>query len=69
VIVHEAARSVGVGAEIAAEIAEKGLLTLLAPIQRVTGYDTVMPLFRLEKQFIPGVERIVAAVRRVMEFA
>ena len=47
VIVHEAARNVGVGAEIAAIVAEHGLYDLQAPIQRVTGFDTVMPLFRL----------------------
>ncbi len=69
VIVHEAARSCGVGAEIAAQIAEKGLLSLFAPIQRVTGYDTVMPYFQLEKQYIPSEARIIKAVNDVMEFA
>jgi 2-oxoisovalerate dehydrogenase E1 component beta subunit len=63
VIVHEAARNVGVGAEIAALVAEHGLYDLLAPIQRVTGYDTVMPLFRLEQDYIPSTQRIVDAVR------
>jgi pyruvate dehydrogenase E1 component beta subunit len=63
VIVHEAARNVGVGAEIAALVAERGLYDLLAPIQRVAGYDTVMPLFRLEHDYIPGTQRIVEAVR------
>ena len=63
VIVHEAARNVGVGAEIAAIVAEQGLYDLLAPIQRVTGFDTIMPLFRLEHDYIPGVQRIVDAVR------
>jgi pyruvate dehydrogenase E1 component beta subunit len=63
VIVHEAARNVGVGAEIAAIVAEHGLYDLSAPIQRVTGYDTIMPLFRLEQDYIPSVQRIVDAVR------
>jgi pyruvate dehydrogenase E1 component beta subunit len=63
VIVHEAARNVGVGAEIAAIVAEHGLYDLKAPIQRVTGFDTIMPLFRLEHDYIPGVQRIVDAVR------
>ncbi len=63
VIVHEAARNVGVGAEIAAIVAEEGLFGLLAPIRRVTGYDTVVPLHRLEYEYIPGVRRIVDAVR------
>jgi pyruvate dehydrogenase E1 component beta subunit len=63
VIVHEAARNVGIGAEIAALVAERGLYDLLAPIQRVTGYDTVMPLFRLEMDYIPSAQRIIEAVR------
>jgi len=63
VIVHEAARNVGVGAEIAAIVAEHGLYDLAAPIQRVAGFDTVMPLFKLEHDYIPGVQRIVDAAR------
>jgi 2-oxoisovalerate dehydrogenase E1 component beta subunit len=63
VIVHEAARNVGVGAEIAAIVAEHGLYDLQAPIQRVTGFDTIMPLFRLEQDYLPGVQRIVDAVQ------
>jgi 2-oxoisovalerate dehydrogenase E1 component beta subunit len=63
VIVHEAARNCGVGAEVAAIVAEHGLYDLQAPIQRVTGYDTVMPLFRLEYDYIPSVARIMDAVR------
>lgn len=69
VIVHEAPRCAGFGAEIAANLAEHGLLSLLAPVQRVTGYDVVTPLPRLESQFIPSVKRIVDSVRRTMEFA
>jgi 2-oxoisovalerate dehydrogenase E1 component beta subunit len=67
VIVHEAARSVGVGAEIAANLAESALYSLLAPVQRVTGYDVVMPLAKLEYQYLPSVERIVSAVRITLE--
>ncbi len=67
VIVHEAAKSCGVGAEIAASVAEKGLYDLQAPIQRVTGYDTVMPLFRTEWEYMPSVARIVDAVHTTME--
>jgi len=63
VIVHEAARNVGVGAEIAAIVAEHGLYDLHAPIRRVAGYDTIMPLFRLEHDYIPSVQRIVDAVQ------
>ncbi|NIR58217.1 MAG: alpha-ketoacid dehydrogenase subunit beta [Gammaproteobacteria bacterium] len=68
VVVHEAARTGGFGAEIAALIAEKGLLSLMGPVQRVAGYDTVMPLLRLEKQYMPSVDRIIAGVRAALEF-
>ena len=67
VIVHEAARSCGVGAEIAAGVAEKGLYDLEAPIQRVTGYDTVMPLFRMEYQYLPSVQRIMDAAKATLQ--
>ena len=67
VIVHEAVRNCGVGAEIAAIVAEEALYDLEAPIQRVTGYDTVMPLARLEYQFIPSVARIITAVQATFE--
>ncbi len=66
VIVHEAARNVGVGAEIAAIVAEHGLYDLEAPIQRVTGYDTIVPLSRLEHDYAPSVARIVAAVHKTL---
>src|SRR6202162_1606843 len=69
VIVHEAARTGCFGAEIAAFIVERGLTSLLAPIARVTGYDTVIPLPRLEQYYMPTVGRIVAAARRVAQFA
>lgn len=69
VIVHEAARTLGLGAEIAAELAEKGLLFLMAPVKRVTGYDTVIPLPRTEMRYLPSVSRIVKAVREALEFA
>ena len=67
VIVHEAARNCGVGAEIAAGVAEKGLYDLEAPIQRVTGYDTIMPLFRMESEYLPSVARIVDAATQTLE--
>ncbi|MCK5362051.1 MAG: alpha-ketoacid dehydrogenase subunit beta, partial [Gammaproteobacteria bacterium] len=68
VIVHEAARTLGLGAEIAAELVEHGLLFLMAPVKRVTGYDTVIPLARLEKRYMPGEDRITKAVKEVLEF-
>jgi 2-oxoisovalerate dehydrogenase E1 component beta subunit len=63
VIIHEAARNAGLGAEIAARVAERGLYDLLAPIVRVAGFDTVMPLFKLEHDYIPTVQRIVDATQ------
>jgi 2-oxoisovalerate dehydrogenase E1 component beta subunit len=67
-IVHEAARSGGLGGEIAANLAEDGIFFLKAPVARVTGYDTVMPYYRLEKQYIPSTQRIVERAKQLMEF-
>ena len=69
VIVHEAARTGGFGAEIAALIAERGLSSLLAPVIRVTGYDTIVPMARLEQHYMPSVERIVSAARKACQFS
>ncbi|EKD72360.1 MAG: hypothetical protein ACD_45C00695G0003 [uncultured bacterium] len=69
VIIHEAARTGGVGADISAQLAERGLMFLKAPVQRVTGYDTIVPYARLEKFYLPSESRIIEAVQRVMEFA
>ena len=64
VIVHEAPRTAGFGAEIAARLAEESMYDLLAPVERVTGYDTHIPLFRLEMKYLPSVDKIVAAAKR-----
>lgn len=69
VIVSEAARTGSFASEIAANLAEDGLLTLLAPVQRVTGYDVVVPLPRLEQHCMPDKARIMRAVRRAVEFS
>ena len=69
VVVSEAARTAGFASEIAAAVSEHGLLSLMAPVQRVTGYDTVVPLARLEKQYIPSPARIVAATHKALEFS
>lgn len=66
VIVHEAPRTAGFGAEVAARLAEHAMYDLVAPVERVTGYDTHIPLFRLEMKYLPSVERIVAAARRTL---
>ena len=63
VIVHEAPRTAGFGAEIAAQLAEKAMFDLVAPVERVTGFDTHIPLFRLEMKYLPSVEKIIAAVK------
>ena len=68
VIVCEAAKSGSVAAEISAIIAEEGLTSLLAPILRVSGHDTVMPLFKLEQQYMPSVEQVITAAKKVMEY-
>ncbi|GAB2892543.1 alpha-ketoacid dehydrogenase subunit beta [Microbulbifer echini] len=69
VLIHEAARFCGVGAEVASQINEYAFDLLLAPVQRVTGFDTVMPYFQLEDAYLPGVPRIMKAVREVLEYA
>jgi 2-oxoisovalerate dehydrogenase E1 component beta subunit len=68
VIVHEAPLSCGVGAEIAARIAAEALVSLLAPVVRVAGWDTVMPYPRLEAQYLPSEARILAAARQVLAY-
>lgn len=69
VVVQEAPRAGGVGAEISASIAEAGLTSLLAPIERVAGWDTIMPYPRLEHHYMPRIERIVEATRRTLAYA
>jgi len=69
VIVHEAARTAGMGAEIAARLADEGLLSLMAPVKRVTGFDTVMPLPRTEDYYMPNTKRIIKCVRQLIEYA
>jgi pyruvate dehydrogenase E1 component beta subunit len=69
VIITEGARTCSFASEIAAGLAEEGLLNLLAPVQRVTGYDVVVPLSRLEHQYMPDKGRIVAAAKKALAFA
>ena len=69
VVIHEAARFGGLGAEIAAQIQEYAFDLLDAPVQRVTGYDTVMPYYQLETAYLPGVERILAGARVALDYA
>ena len=69
VIVHEAARTAGFGAEVSAELAEHGLMSLFAPIQRVTAPDTIVPLPKMEKLYMPSEQRIVDAARRAVSYS
>jgi len=69
VVVTEAPRHCSIASEIAATLAERGLLTLLAPVQRVTAPDVVVPLARLEQHYLPGKQQILAAARKTLEFA
>jgi 2-oxoisovalerate dehydrogenase E1 component beta subunit len=68
VVVHEAPLTCGVGSEIVAQLAEKAMFSLKAPPERVTGFDTIVPYARLEKQYIPSEKRILEAVNRLMEY-
>jgi 2-oxoisovalerate dehydrogenase E1 component beta subunit len=68
VIVQEAPRTGGFAGEIAARVASGAFSSLLAPIERVTGFDTVMPLSRLENLYIPNAERIGAVADRVLAY-
>ena len=69
VIAHEAPRTGGFGGEIAACIAEHALLSLLAPVRRVAGFDCVMPLPRLEGAYLPSASDIVDAAREVIAYS
>lgn len=68
VVVHEAPRTNGFGAEISAQITEHAMLQLLAPVQRVAGFDVVFPLSHNEKLYLPSRERIIKAVHEALDF-
>jgi pyruvate dehydrogenase E1 component beta subunit len=65
-IVHEAPRSFGPGAEIATRLMEKAFYYLEVPIERVTGYDIIIPLFSREKAYLPNEQRILRAARKTL---
>jgi len=67
VVIHEAPLTAGFGAEVAATIQERCLYELVAPVERVTGWDTVFPLKRSEAHYLPSVERIREAAMRTLE--
>jgi pyruvate/2-oxoglutarate/acetoin dehydrogenase E1 component len=68
VIVQEAPRTCGFAAELAAILAEKAILDLRGPVLRVTGYDVPYPYWQIEDAYMPSTGRVVAAVRRLLEF-
>ncbi len=68
VIVHEAPRTCGVGSEVATQIMEKCFLHLEAPVQRVTGFDTIMPYYKLELEYLPDAARIQRGIEDCLAY-
>jgi pyruvate dehydrogenase E1 component beta subunit len=68
VVVHEAPRTAGFGAEVSARLMEGAFGLLKAPVQRVTGWDVPYPSGAVEQQYIPSVDRILLAVQRVLDY-
>ncbi len=68
IVVHEAPKSFGVGAEIVARINEHELLSLEAPVIRVTGYDVPTPYPKLEDYYLPNAERVYKAIQQILSF-
>lgn len=68
IVVHEAPKTGGMGAEISSLIQEHCFLHLQAPVQRVTGFDTVMPLYKLENDYLPDAPRISTAIRDCLAY-
>jgi len=66
-VIHEAPKTLGPGAEVVSRLVEKAFYYLEAPVTRVTGFDVTIPLFAREKAYIPSVHRIVRAARKLME--
>jgi pyruvate/2-oxoglutarate/acetoin dehydrogenase E1 component len=68
VIVQEAPRTLGFAAELAAILAEKAILDLHGPVLRVTGFDVPYPYWKIEDAYMPSVERVVDAARKLLQF-
>ena len=68
VVVHEAQRTLGIGAEVAARVTEECFYSLEAPVVRVTGYDTPYPPARVEEEYLPDLDRVLDGVDRVLAF-
>jgi pyruvate dehydrogenase E1 component beta subunit len=69
IVIHEAPRNFGPGAEIAARLVEKAFFYLEAPISRVAGFDIIIPLFSREKSYIPSVHRILREAKKILNSA
>jgi len=67
-VVHEAPRTAGIGAEVSSLVHERCMLDLEAPVGRVTGYDVPFPQFANEDDYLPSVDRIVAGANKVLDF-
>ena len=67
-VVHEAPRTAGLGAEVSSLIHERCMLDLEAPVGRVTGFDVPFPQFANEDDYLPSVERILAGANKVLKF-
>jgi pyruvate dehydrogenase E1 component beta subunit len=68
IVIHEAARFAGLGAEVAAEVTERAFPALAAPVLRVTGFDVPYPPAKIEEHFLPGVDRVLDAVARSLTY-
>lgn len=68
VVVHEAQRTLGIGAELAASITEECFYSLEAPVTRVTGYDTPYPPARVEEEYLPDLDRVLDSVDRILAY-
>jgi len=68
VVVHEAAMTCGLGAEISSRVQERCFLNLLAPVQRVTGFDTLMPYYKLENEYLVNAKRVGMAIKETLAY-
>ncbi|MFG0259677.1 MAG: transketolase C-terminal domain-containing protein, partial [Phycisphaerales bacterium JB041] len=68
VVVHEAPKTAGMGAEISALIQEHCFLHLEAPVQRCAGFDTIMPYYKLELEYLPETPRIQKAIEECLAY-
>jgi pyruvate/2-oxoglutarate/acetoin dehydrogenase E1 component len=68
IVVHEAPRQLGMGAEISAILMEEAFLYLKAPVARVSGYDVIMPYYQLENDYLPTAAKVMQAIRETLRY-